>query len=309
MLKNSKSQHFRSNGKLMLTGEYLVLQGALSLALPTRLGQDMSIVETDEPILFWNATVKGKTWFSAQFSLADLAILSSNCAEVAQTLQLVLRTTKQLNNNFLNNNLGNIVNTNLEFNLDWGLGSSSSLISNVAYWANCDPYVLNQKIFKGSGYDIACARSNKPVLYHLNNKSNPEVELVDFYPDYADHLYFIWLNQKQDTREAIGKFDESENYDQIITSTNAIARKMLSCNKLFEFQKLIEEHENILSEVLKTAKVKERLFPDFEGAIKSLGAWGGDFLLAASNKSFNEVTNYFKQKGFNTVSQYGQIIR
>jgi len=34
---------YRSNGKLLLTGEYVVLDGALSLALPTTLGQRLTV--------------------------------------------------------------------------------------------------------------------------------------------------------------------------------------------------------------------------------------------------------------------------
>ena len=34
-----------------------------------------------------------------------------------------------------------------------------------------------------------------------------------------------------------------------------------------------------MSELLDTKTIKELLFPDFSGTIKSLGAWGGDFVL------------------------------
>lgn len=34
---------FKSNGKLLLTGEYLVLDGAVALALPTKMGQIMTV--------------------------------------------------------------------------------------------------------------------------------------------------------------------------------------------------------------------------------------------------------------------------
>ena len=39
---------YRANGKLLLTGEYLVLKGALALALPTKLGQTMTVRHYEE---------------------------------------------------------------------------------------------------------------------------------------------------------------------------------------------------------------------------------------------------------------------
>ena len=40
-------QNFYSNGKLLLTAEYLVLDGAKALALPTKFGQDLEVKKID----------------------------------------------------------------------------------------------------------------------------------------------------------------------------------------------------------------------------------------------------------------------
>jgi len=37
-----------SNGKLLLTGEYLVLEGATALAVPTKFGQDLKVEKIKE---------------------------------------------------------------------------------------------------------------------------------------------------------------------------------------------------------------------------------------------------------------------
>ena len=42
---------FYSNGKLLITGEYFVLNGALSLALPTVYGQHLEINDNDSNII------------------------------------------------------------------------------------------------------------------------------------------------------------------------------------------------------------------------------------------------------------------
>jgi hypothetical protein len=51
--------------------------------------------------------------------------------------------------------------------------------------------------------------------------------------------------------------------------------------------------------------IKESLFPDFNGIIKSLGAWGGDFVLAIAKEN---PTDYFKERGFKTIVSYKDMI-
>jgi len=51
--------------------------------------------------------------------------------------------------------------------------------------------------------------------------------------------------------------------------------------------------------------VQEALFDDFRGVIKSLGAWGGDFVLAISK---DNPTDYFKERGFEVVIPYHEMI-
>ena len=48
-------QRFYSNGKLLLSGEYLILDGATGIALPTTFGQEMCVKKLDrEGVLFWD---------------------------------------------------------------------------------------------------------------------------------------------------------------------------------------------------------------------------------------------------------------
>ena len=51
------NHEFRSNGKFMLTGEYLVLKGATALALPLKLGQslDVDTLGSDDNRIYWEA--------------------------------------------------------------------------------------------------------------------------------------------------------------------------------------------------------------------------------------------------------------
>ena len=54
--------------------------------------------------------------------------------------------------------------------------------------------------------------------------------------------------------------------------------------------------------------VKNKIFPDFWGAIKSLGAWGGDFVLATSSKDEATTKDYFNSKGYHTVLLFSELV-
>ena len=79
----------------------------------------------------------------------------------------------------------------------------------------------------------------------------------------------------------------------------------MGSENLKNFTSEIEKHEKILSAILETKTVKETLFPDFTGTIKSLGAWGGDFVLVVSKEN---PTAYFKEKGYETILPHKEMI-
>jgi len=316
---------FYSNGKLLITGEYLVLDGALSLAIPTIYGQSLTVGPLAEKQLKWKSLdEKGQVWFEAIYELesfkkdpTDLDILSIPTGEkksistsekdsISDTLHRILLEAKKINPDFLGENHGYEVSTALNFPKNWGLGSSSTLINNIAQWAKIDAYTLLWNSFRGSGYDIACAQHNTPITYQLKNKQ-PIVNLASFHPPFKNELYFIHLNKKQDSREGIAHYKAQEvNTHVVIPQINSITQRILTSTKLPQFEKLINRHEAILSGVLDAPTVKQRLFPDFKGAIKSLGAWGGDFILATGNKN---TPQYFMDKGFTTVIPYSRMAK
>ena len=200
------------------------------------------------------------------------------------------------------------ITTALNFPRDWGLGTSSTLINNIAQWANIDAYTLLWNAFSGSGYDIACAQHNGPITYQLKD-SKPVVHTVDFNPSFKNNLFFIHLNQKQDSRDGIAHYRSQEkevNLFSTLSQINSITQRILSCSRVGQFEKLIKKHENIISQILGVPTVKEQLFPDYKGAIKSLGAWGGDFILATGNKS---TPDYFKEKGYATIIPYSKMTK
>jgi mevalonate kinase len=306
--------NYYSNGKLLLTGEYLVLDGAKSLALPTKFGQDLVVEAIKEPQIIWGSfTNTGTCWFEAVFELPKLRLVnctfnstSEGSAEfIAETLLSILKEAKRLNPNFLNSENGFVVKTTLTFPRNWGLGSSSTLVNSIASWAQVDGFQLLWNSFKGSGYDIACAQNNSPIFYQKKN-NHPIVETVSFDPSFKNQLFFVHLNHKQDSKEGIAKFRESGlNFQQEIDEVSGITDEFSKANTLFELNKLIVAHERIISSIIKLKPVKEKLFADYFGEVKSLGAWGGDFVMVTGTE---ETPQYFKKKGFDTILSYSEMI-
>lgn len=306
--------NFYSNGKLLLTGEYLVLDGAKSLALPTKFGQNLEVQQIESPEIVWASfTDKGDCWFETTIDIKKLRLISAsfysdnkgNADFIAETLLSILIEAKKMNTGFLETNKGFLVKTTLNFPRNWGLGTSSTLINSIANWAKVDAFKLLWNSFKGSGYDIACAQNNQPIFYSINNHL-PVVEPIHFDPDFKEDLFFIHLNQKQDSKEGIAKFRENKtHFENEVHRISAISLACAKATSSSEFSNLITEHEQIISSIIKIKPVKEKLFPDYFGAIKSLGAWGGDFILATGNKTTPE---YFKKKGYQTVLSYAEMI-
>lgn len=296
---------FYSNGKLFITGEYVVLDGAKAFALPTKFGQDLIVENGSGKEIHWKSfDSDGSLWFEDFISFDT--ILNKSTAEnpITNTLIEILHAAYQLNPDFLNSE-GYSVVTNLTFPRFWGLGTSSTLINNIAQWAEIDAFVLLKNSFGGSGYDIACAQNDRPVLYQIGTK-NPIIELVNFEPEYASKLYFVYLNKKQSSKSAIQSYYEKRNaISDTVSKIDEITAEVLKANTVQQFATLLEKHEAILSKILELPTVKSALFPDFEGTVKSLGGWGGDFVLVVSEEN---PEAYFKRKGYETVIPYSQMI-
>ena len=300
-------QTFYSNGKLLLTGEYLVLDGATALALPTRFGQYLDVEPTSGNSITWKSyDSEGSVWYEDDIPISVIKEGQQQKGK-AETLTLIkiLHEAYKQNPLILDNAKGFSITTRLTFPRLWGLGTSSTLINNLSEWLDIDAYKLLQSSFGGSGYDIACAQHSTPISYSIKNNS-PIVEPVHFNPDFSDKLFFVYLNKKQNSRSAIAAYREQKNnLHQIVNPINNITKKLAEAKDLHFFRLLLEEHEAIMSDILKVKTIKEQLFPDFMGTLKSLGAWGGDFVLAASE---DNPEHYFKSKGYNTIIPYNEMI-
>ena len=302
-------QHtFYSNGKLLITGEYLILDGAKGLALPTKMGQNLIVKETNSGAIQWKSyDADGSLWFEDHIAFQEIKEPNNTSAEsVKATLIKILQVADSMNSNLLSDSEGLTITTQLSFPRNWGLGTSSTLINNIAQWFQIDAFELLHKSFGGSGYDIACAQNNTPITYTLES-GNPRVEKVVFDPEFTKNLYFVYLNQKRNSKSAIADYhtNKTSQLSNYIATINELTQEIIEAKDLELFTQLLNQHETVLSEILKTETVKDTLFPDFDGAIKSLGAWGGDFVLVISKEN---PKSYFAAKGYETVIPYEEMI-
>ena len=299
---------YHSHGKLLITGEYLVLDGAMALAVPTKLGQSLTVRPISQQVIQWKSTtVDQKTWLDLTLNLDQISgteLVDKNL-EYYHVL-LALRHIYSLKPSLFEQH-GYLMQSHLEFPTNWGLGSSSTLINNLAQWANVNPYTLNDEVFGGSGYDIACANSDGPIYYQrLDGEST--ILSAPFEPEFHESLWFVHMNNKQNSRDSIRHYAKKGPADaNAIQEVNEIAQRLTRCQTLELFCELIERHETIISSTIGLPKISETLFPDFSGTLKSLGGWGGDYVLATGSE--NAVRSYFEPKGFKTVQAHHQLIK
>ena len=298
---------FYSNGKLLITGEYTVLDGTKALALPTKYGQRLLIEKGENQLIEWaSQDSDGSIWFESRFTF-DSVIQKENFENdaIKTTLIAILHHAYSLNPYFLTASTGYKVTTQLTFPRQWGLGTSSTLINNIAQWTAVDAFELLHNSFGGSGYDIACAQHDCPITYQLSDKT-PLATPVTFLPDFKENIYFVYLNQKQNSRSAIANYREKRHdIASIITQINTYTQNILEAKTLEEFSNILTAHESLMSRVLETPTVQSYLFADFEGTIKSLGAWGGDFVMVVSKEN---PSAYFQAKGYDIILRYEEMI-
>ena len=303
---------FYAPGKIMLSGEYTVLNGALALAIPTAgYGQTLFVSSLKKDEIFWESFDPEGKWFETHFSQDLQQIKETTNQSQAVVIQQLLLFIKKQKPELFDKALH--FRTELNFNREWGLGSSSSLIALLSIWSGVPAFDLLDISFGGSGYDVIVAMANKAVLYHLLDTSVklplyrgklPVWQPVDFCPSFAGEVYLIYRNIKQNSRDEIKIYKRKPANEQQVDMISRISNAMVDCKELNDFEMLIAKHEQIISQVLQRPTVQNEFFSDYPGKIKSLGAWGGDFILATRKNA----PDYFKAKGFNTIINLKDIL-
>ena len=298
--------YFFSHGKLLLTSEYMILDGALALAIPTQFGQKLTIqeIEDAQSLIIWESLCQNQLWVKTKINYKNWKILESNLTDSALFIMNIIKEIQKLSSDKFKKNTSYLIKSNLEFPQNFGLGSSSTLLTNLAKWAKITPFELNENILGGSGYDIAVAQNSSAILYQVKDKIR-HIEKINFSPKFKNELLFIHLNQKQNSREGIKLYHSKNKSQQLIQEFSEITKSIVQCNDINSFSELINLHEKKLSQFLGLKTAKEIHFPDCPVFIKSLGAWGGDFVMS---KKFDDYQKYFTQKGFKNVFTWQNLI-
>lgn len=290
----------------MLTGEYVVLDGANALAIPTKFGQKLLVKTLSFDFHSYSNNNKwqalnfnNEVWIDVNLDdIRNIDNTSKNIFDIVKVLKIIHpHLFEEFRYEFI---------SKLEFPNNWGLGSSSTLISLLAQWADVNPYLLLDKTFGGSGYDIACATAKTPIIYNVNNKKNALA--VELNSSWTKDAYFVFLNKKQNSREAIAYYKTLQQTEKPIDDFNNLTEALVQCSNTDSAIEIVQEHENLMSNLLKTERLQSKLFSNFIGKCKSLGAWGGDFILAVSKEGEEYVKNYFENKGYNTIFKFEEMI-
>jgi len=298
----------KANGKLLITGEYLVMNGAKALAFPIRYGQEMNIKPIPNKMLNWESTQNDQIWFTASFELPNLSILTTSDTAIAFELKNILQCALSLNPAFLVAQCGFTINVNADYLLTWGFGSSSTLIYLISKWAAINEFSLFRKVSDGSAYDLACASQQTPIFYQLAEEM-PIITPTEFGNGIKKHSVFAYLGNKQNTKAEIIRYKKSANPSQKqIERISILADEICKASNAIELIEFIKEHEKIMSSIIRKTVLAQQVFPGFKGAVKSLGAWGGDFAMFTADKSLDNLKEELKQFGFTTLFSYDDFV-
>jgi len=289
---------YQAHGKLMLFGEYVVMRGLPAIAFPIQFGQHLTVATAD--FWQWDSFENNQLWFSLRFN-EYLQILETNNSEIAEKLLSILSDLKtQHPDKFL---APKHFKVQSNFNRNWGFGSSATLISLLAQWSEVDAYQLNDRHFGGSGYDIACAVAQGPIWYDRETRMVRELPLP---LAITEKMLFVYLGKKQNSQQEVLKFSNISIPPEKLEELNDCLSKISEVENIEVFEEIVNTHEALLSEILQRPTLKSVQFEDYDYAIKSLGAWGGDFFLATC-RNVDEARMYFIEKGFEVSFTYNML--
>lgn len=301
-------QKFHANGKLLITGEYFILDGAKGLAVPVKYGQSLTVtpILRSEEIHWQSFDNLGQCWIEGKWSVPERKWLNINDETSGKILSDMFYNLEEQGFRI---NGGLHLTFQLDFPRNWGLGSSSTLISLLSQFTGADPYAILNASLGGSGYDIACATAHCPILYQLN-PSGRTIKEVEWKSELQENLYFVHLGKKMNSRIGIQQYKNAgEDKKQWIPELDDVTKKWLECFDFDEMEYLMGVHEAIVSRVLGLEKVKDLLFDDYWGAVKSLGAWGGDFVMVSTDDTRENTEAYFREKGFPVFISYHEMVK
>ena len=290
----AQPRSFFARGKLLLTGEYAVVQGAEALAIPTVKGQHLTF-HPGNHALHWTAQeADGRIWLAGDVATDPKLGLVRSCIEAALDL-------KQSSGGIWPT--GSVI-TKVEFERSWGWGTSSTLIALIAQWLEVDALALHFAVSKGSGYDVACALADGPIRYRRTGAS-VEVTPVDLshWPIHA--LHFGYLGQKRDSQEAVQRYLLAPMSEKDLAQITAWTHAFEAAANAERLETLCAQHEAFLAARLGEVSPVAKRLQDAHAGGKSLGAWGGDFALIIAAEP--EALHYLSSHGMGPILSWKEV--
>jgi mevalonate kinase len=287
-------------GKLLLSGEYAVLDGAKAISCPSHQGQFLELHKTQNPsTIEWQAlTEDAYCWLNIVLTTHG-EILETNDLPKAELIRALLLDA-------FNQNIpgGLRVECQLDFKREWGLGSSSTLITLLAAWANKDAMELFFRHLTGSGYDVATALEKRTICYQLIAPKQAKWEAVQL-PSIVKKTYFLYLGEKQISSTEVLRYDRLEKQPALVNAITQLSDALLSIQSDVELIDWMAEHERITGLLIQQESHRNRRFPKLQGGFKSLGAWGGDFVWIMPLA--NDLA-YLKGLGYTEIFPFEQML-
>lgn len=295
---------FYAHGKLLLSAEYAIVYGATGLAIPLKKGQrllfDKKPKKGANAVIKWTAfNLNNFPWMECILDKKTLKPIKKNNYKKAE--QLLSTLFNMVSPSFFADDMDYCFETYLEFDHSWGWGSSSTMVSLLAQCTQSNPYEMYAATFKGSGYDLACATAIGPILYSIENQKKPVVKEVSFNPSFKHLMHFGYLGKKANSLSAIANrpAPPAMLIQQLTDLTHLLVAQQ---NDISTFCASIDKHEQLLSEHLGMPNIKDQLFKNSPLTFKSLGAWGGDFVMIIGGEE--DV----KQIGLSPIFSWDEIV-
>lgn len=294
-----------SRGKIILLGEYAVLEGNDAVCIPLATGQKLELEKNNQQKICWKWFYKEKIIADFILDREDLHAHKVHAGDPSWAADLIRAIRKQ--NVFFLTDSGYSIRFINQFPHAWGLGSSSATIASLCRIAGVDPYLVNEEVMGGSGADIACTDKDNWFLYR-KKKSLPFTWLIPFDFPFEQYTYFIYSGQKQATAKHLKEVKRrSERKPFPASEINALIYRCFSSDNVADFISCLHEHEQYISAHIGHDPLGLK-FSDFRGQIKSLGAWGGDFFMGISAENQFYVKSYFQDRGFEMCFSWNEFL-
>lgn len=303
-------QTYFAPGKVLLSGEYLVTRGFDGLALPVNKGQWLQIWEFNTPnnqtdfLVYQAKDMHGNTWFETKLSLPDLNVMSEEQSDNHPLADIL----KMANSSRWISGTSYRLETRLEFERSWGLGSSSTFVKLMSDWLQLNPFEVQFKFFGGSGYDIASAILGKPLVYSKINNA-PQWKSWQLNPQLTQHWNVVFLGKKANSRDSVNGvsslLDELKNNEIFSAQWRHLSKMVEQAEELVQLEAGLEMMQLFLSQSipLKTPYQYLNIKPISKGLCKWLGAWEGDMILANNQlmEHYEEVFYSFMSMPWNEL--------